>query len=164
MSRTPPAASAPPPDEHVTVVCAAMYVDDLRGQYAFNFAVPATNTRFTIYTRHPDRYHIAATYALILAAPDAVPVPLIVEEVALLRGCLTDTMQRWRAAIAEAGAGAERLPREQLSEPGHLDVEPTPAGYRSVGRLLRDQLARAEQLDAQLGEVLAATQTEEGGS
>lgn len=161
MSRTPPSAPAPPPDEAATAFCAATYYAGIRNQYAFTFLVAATNTRFTIYTTHPDRYEIGQTYALILAAPDAVPVPLSVADLEFLRHCLTNTAQRWHAAITEARSGAERHPLGSASVPGYLNVEPTPAGYRAAGQLLRDELTRLEQLRALLGEVLAAAQTEE---
>lgn len=116
MPRTP-SAPAPPPDEAATVVCAATYYADLRNRYAFTFLVPATNTRFAIYTAHPDRYEIGVTYALILAAPEAVPVPLSVEDLEFLRHCLANTAQRWQAAITEARAGAERPKRAPAGEP-----------------------------------------------
>lgn len=162
MSRTPPSASAPPPDEGATAFCAATYYADLRNQYAFTFLVAATNTRFTIYTCLADRYEVGLSYALILAAPEAVPVPLSVEDLEFLRHCLTNTAQRWHAAITEARSGAEHPPRDSASVPGYLNVEPTLAGYRAAGRLFRDELTRVEQLRALLGEVLAAAQTEEG--
>lgn len=73
-------------------------------------------------------------------------VPLRVDELEFLRHCLHNQAQRWRDAIAEADAGADRPPRQPNADPGHLDAEPTPAGYRALGRLFRDQLARVEQL------------------
>lgn len=163
MSRIPPDVPVPPPGEGVTAFCAATYYADLRGQDAFTFLVAETNTRFTIYTSHPQRYEVGSRYALILAAPDAVPVRLSVDDLEFLRGCLTNTAQRWREAITEAQAGADRPHRSRASacEPGHLDIEPTPAGYRVAGRLFRDELTRAEQLSALLGEVLAAQTRQE---
>lgn len=160
MSRIPPDVPTPPPGEPASAFCAATYYADLRDQYAFTFLVAETNTRFTIYTSHPDRYEVSQNYALILAATDALPVPLSVEDLEFLRHCLTNTAQRWHEAITEAKAGAERPPPDQASEPeperGYVNAEPTPAGYRLAGRLFRDELTRVEQLNALLGEVLAA--------
>jgi hypothetical protein len=159
MSRIPPDVPASPGGEPASAFCAATYYADLRGQYAFTFLLAQTNTRFTIYTALPERYEVGQNYALILAAPDAVPVPLSVEDLEFLRHCLTNTAQRWHEAITEAGAGAERPPpdpTEPEPERGYLNVEPTPAGYRLAGRLFRDELTRVEQLTALLGEVLAA--------
>lgn len=164
MSRIPPSTPAPPPDDHVTAVCAATYYADLRGQDAFIFLVAETNTRFTVYASHPDRYEVAQSYALIIAAPDAVPVPLGVDDLEFLRHCLATTAQRWREAITETDTGAAHPPPGRASEPGYLNVEPTPAGYRVAGRLFRDELTRVEQLDALLGEVLTATHTRGEGS
>lgn len=161
MSRTPPGPPAPPHGEAVTAFCAATYQAEVRDRYCFTFLVAQTNTRFTIYACHPDRYKVGRSYALILAAPDAVPVPLDVEDVEFLRHCLTNTAHRWWEALTEADAGAERPPADQADVPGYLNVEPTPSGYRAAGRLFRDELTRVEQLAARLGEILAATRTQQ---
>jgi hypothetical protein len=168
MSRIPPDVPASPGGEPATAFCAATYYANRRGEDAFTFRVPATSTWFTIYASRA-RYEVGQNYALILAAPDAVPVPLSVEDLEFLRHCLTNTAQRWHEAITEASAGAERPPPDPTEpepepERGYLNAEPTPAGYRLAGRLFRDELTRVEQLAALLGEVLAAQTRQEEGS
>jgi hypothetical protein len=134
----------------------ASFHADLRGDQAFNFHVPATNTRFTIHAPNKDSYQIGDTYALILAAPEALPLPLSVEDIEFLRHCLTNTAQRWHEAIAHAEAGAEHAQPDHPPPPGFVNAEPTPGGYQTAGRLFREQLARVEQLNARLGEFLRA--------
>ena len=151
MSSTLPGTPTPSPAQPVTVLCAASYYAD-RGQYAFNFRVPDTNTRFTIHASNQDSYQVGESYTMILATPDAIPLPLSVEDIEFLRHCLTTTAQRWREAIAETDTGADRAPREHAPEPDHVNAEPTPTGYQNLGRLFRDELGRVEQLNARLGE------------
>ncbi len=67
-----------------------------------------------------------------------------------LRHCLHSAANRWRAAIAQAEAGIDRPPQTRPAEPNHLDVEPTPAGYRRAQRLVADELDRVERLGALL--------------
>lgn len=158
MSITPTRGHPQPPDGPVSVVCAATYYADLIPAYAFTFRVPATNTRFTIYTRDKDRYLVGQTYPLSIAAPDAVPLPLSLDDWDFLRHCLHNAARRWREAIEQADAGAEQPQQEPDAEPGYLNVEPTPAGYRAAAQWFGDELARVEQLNARLGDLLDAAQ------
>jgi hypothetical protein len=140
------ATGAATPVEPVTAVCAAMYLADLVPAYAFVFRVAATGTRFTVYAHAGDRYHIGEEYALLLVPRDAVPLPLTVADVEFLRHCLDNAARRWREAITDADAGADRPQKSRPAEPGHLNVEPTPAGYRAARRLFADELDHVERL------------------
>jgi hypothetical protein len=148
--------------EPVTAVCAATYLADPVPAYAFVFRVPATDTRFTVYARTKDRYLVGETYPLILAAPDAVALPLSLDDWQFLRQCLHNAARRWREAIDQANVGAGQPQQEQPAEPGYLNVEPTPAGYRAAAQWFGDELARVEQLDARLGDLLRAAQAVPG--
>jgi hypothetical protein len=136
------------PLEPVTAVCAAMYYADLVPAYAFVFRVASTDSRFTVYTADVDRYLIGATYTLTLAEPDHTPLWLSSEEREFLRHCLHVVEQRWHEAVAEADAGAERPQPDTkpAAAPGHVNVEPTPAGYRAVAQAFRDELERVQHL------------------
>src|SRR5215813_2852928 len=103
--------SSPPIEaahEPVSAVCAAMYYADLIPAHAFVFRVPSTDTRFTVYTDHADRYLIGTTYTLTITEPDNVPLWLSVQRWQFLHHCLGTLEQRWHEAITEADAGAER--------------------------------------------------------
>jgi len=157
MSAIPPGAGQPP-HEPVAAVCAATYYADLVPAYAFVFRVPSTDTRFTIYTRHKDRYLVGETYPLSIATPDAVPLPLSLDDWEFLRHCLHNAARRWREAIEQADAGAEQPQQEQAAKPGYLNVEPTPFGYQVAAELFGDELDRVEQLNRRLGDLLDAEQ------
>ena len=145
--------------EPVTAVCAAMYAADLVPAYAFVFRVAATDSRFTVYAAAEDRYHIGDEYLLVLAARDAVPLPLTRDDTEFLRHCLHNAERRWREAIAEAAAGADRPAHSRPASPGSLDVEPTPAGYRHARRLFADELGRVERLGRLLDQHLGTVNT-----
>ncbi len=148
---------APPaPDEPITVVCAATYLADGIPAYAFVFRVDATGTRFTAYASDPDRYVINGTYRLALTEPGDLSVSLSGDEWAFLRHCLHNVEQRWRDAIAEADAGAERPQPDRPAQPDHLNVEPTQAGYRAVAGRFRDELDRVRRLTQRLDQQIHA--------
>ena len=140
----------PDPDEPITVVCAATYLADLIPAYAFVFRVDATATRFTAYASDPDRYVINGTYRLAIAEPGDLSASLSGDEWDFLRHCLRNVEQRWRDAIAEADAGAERPQPDRPVQPDHLNVEPTQAGYRAVAGRFRDELDRVQRLNLRL--------------
>ncbi len=140
----------PDPDEPTTVVCAATYLADRIPAYAFVFRVDATATRFTAYASDPDRYAINGTYRLAITEPGDLSASLSGDEWAFLRHCLRNVEQRWREAIAEADAGAERPQPDRPAQPDHLNVEPTQAGYRAVAGRFRDELDRVRQLNQRL--------------
>ena len=90
--------------------------------------------------------YIGEEYTLLLVPRDAVPLPLTVADVEFLRQCLDNAGHRWREAITDAAAGADGPPQSHPAEPGHLHVEPTPAGYRAARRRFTDELDRVERL------------------
>jgi hypothetical protein len=141
------------------VLCCDRYLADLRDRYAFTFQVLDTGTRFTVYTTDGDRFHVAAIYRMLLTDPGTVALPLSVEDLQFLRTCLHNTAHRWRQAITEADAGANRPERPAqtippATEPGVIDIEPSPAGYRNAARRFRDELDRVEHLIAQVEQQL----------
>ncbi|GEM_PF-6062209 len=153
---TPDTAGPQPIEKPVAAVCAATYRADLVPAYAFVFSVPCSTTRFTVYAADAERYLIGETYTLTLTAPGEVPLVFNVEEWHFLRHCLHTVEQRWSQAIASADAGAAQPQPVRPARPGHLNVEPTPAGYRAVGQLLREELDRVRQLGQKLGRLLDA--------
>jgi hypothetical protein len=157
MPVTLPGTGPQPPDEPIAAVCAAMYAADLVPAYAFVFRV-STGTRFTVYARAEDRYFVGATYLLSLAEPDAVPLPLTLDDWRFLRHCLDNAAARWREAINGADAGAAQPQREQPAAPGCLNVEPTPAGYRAASRLFREELDRVDELNTRLASLVHAAE------
>jgi len=162
IPRKPTGAGALPPVASTPLTCTATYYEHLSNQYAFVFQVPSTLTRFTILGPNADSYEISQRYALIVSAPDAVPVPLSVDDVEFLHHCLTNAEQRWHQAITEADPAAERPQSERKPQSGYLNIEPTPAGYRAAGTLFRDELERVRQLNARLGQVHEAAACENG--
>jgi hypothetical protein len=137
----------------VTAVCAASYYADLIPAFAFVFRVESTGTRFTVYAAEQHRWVINGTYVVTISEPDQVPLWLSGDEAAFLRHCLGLVEQRWQDAIAEAEAGAARPPTGEQPSPGHLDVEPTPAGYRAIAARFRDELRRVNELTRRLDQL-----------
>jgi hypothetical protein len=137
------------------VLCSASYVVKPHERYAFVFRVTATETRFTVYTAAGDRFDIGSTYRMLLSEPDVVTLSLTAAEFDFLRTCLHNAANRWREAITDADAGANRAVQSSASAdtpeptgvgPSVIDVEPTPEGYRRAARCFRDELAKVEQL------------------
>jgi hypothetical protein len=153
----------PDPDAPIEAVCAATYHADRIPAFAFVFRVLATGTRFTVHASDQHRYLINDTYTLTLTEPDHTPLWLSADEAAFLRHCLGLVEQRWHEAIAQADAGAERPPTDQPAEPGYVNVEPTPTGYRAIAGRFRDELGRVQHLRSRLDEVLPADQPDQDG-
>lgn len=131
----------------VPVVCASSYTAQAPYARAFVFRVPSTDTRFTVYSTDPDRYHVTGTYLLGLAETGEVPLWLPADEWALLHACLHNVRERWETAIAQADAGASQSPRApQTSGPDQIDTQPTPTGYQRMARVLRAELDRVRRL------------------
>jgi hypothetical protein len=133
-------------DAPITAVCAATYYADLIPAFAFVFRVDSTGTRFTVYATEQHRYVINGTYTLTLSEPDHLPLWLSADQAAFLRHCLGLVEERWQDAIAQADAGAERPRTVDPHSPDHLNIEPTPAGYRAIADRFRDELQRVQQL------------------
>jgi hypothetical protein len=148
--------SPPRPGAPITAVCAATYYADLIPAFAFVFRVESTGTRFTVYATEQDRWLINGTYVLTLSEPGHVPLWLSGDEAAFLRHCLGLVAERWQEAITEAEAGAQRPPTAEPPSPGHLDVEPTPAGYRAIAGRFREELHRVQQLVRRLDQLQPA--------
>jgi hypothetical protein len=159
------AADPRPPVATVAALCVDRYYDDLVPAFAFVFHVTDTPTVFTVYASTGDSYRLATQYRLLVAPADSVPLPLTVADVEFLRHCLHNAAHRWREAIIEADAGATRPQQSAPAESGYLNVEPTPAGYRSAGRLFTGELDRVEHLGRLLDQHLdhARPADEDGG-
>jgi hypothetical protein len=140
----------PQPGAPITAVCAATYYADLIPAFAFVFRVESTGTRFTVYAREQDRWLINGTYTLTLSEQSQVPLCLSGDEAGFLRHCLGLVAERWQEAVTEAEAGAGRPPNNDAhngpASPGHLNVEPTPAGYRTIAERFREELHRVQAL------------------
>jgi hypothetical protein len=153
----------PDPDAPIEAVCGATYYADQIPAFAFVFRVSASNTRFTVYASDQHRYRINETYTLTLFQPDHAPLWLSADGAAFLRHCLALVEQRWHEAIEQANAGAQRTPDDQPAEPGHLNVEPTPTGYRAIADRFRDELSRVQQLRSRLDQLLLTGQADQDG-
>jgi hypothetical protein len=159
----------PRPGAPITAVCAATYYADLVPAFAFVFRVESTGTRFTVYAAEQDRWLINGTYVLTLSEQSHVPLWLSGDEAAFLRHCLGLVAERWQEAVTEAEAGAGRPPSaDDAPSPGHLNVEPTPAGYRAIAGRFRDELHRVQALVRRLDQLQSAapdtgTDTATGG-
>ena len=145
------------PDGPFDAQCAASYLaDNLRvPAHAFVFRVMDSNTRFTVYASAPDRYIINGVYRLTLSESTDVPLYLPVDEAEFLRRCLLVVEDRWRAAITEADAGAERPEADRPAEPGYINVEPYPSGYRAIGGAFREELDHVTRLRERVDQFLA---------
>jgi hypothetical protein len=117
------------------------------------FRVQSTGTRFTVYAAEQHRWRINSAYTLTIAERDHMPLLLSADEAAFLRHCLGLVEQRWQDAITEADVGAQRPPTDQQPSPGHLNIEPTPAGYHAIAGRFRDELHRVEELMCRLDQL-----------
>ena len=144
----------PLPDEPITAVCAASYLAGPIPTFAFVFRVESTGTRFTVHATDQHRWLINGTYTLTISEPapglDPVWLSLSADEAAFLRHCLGLVAQRWQNAITEAQAGGQRPLNEATPSPGHITIEPTPAGYRAIAGRFRDELDRVTTLARRL--------------
>ncbi|GAA4466635.1 hypothetical protein [Phytohabitans houttuyneae] len=154
-------AYPPHPDEPITAVCAATYYADLIPAFAFIFRVENTGTRFTVYATEQHRWLINSTYTLTIAEhnsePGRVPLRLSTDEAGFLHHCLGLLAQRWQDAITEAEAGAQHPATDEPASPGHLNIEPTPAGYQAIAGRFRDELHRVQDLLRRLDQLQPTT-------
>lgn len=152
------------PDSPHEAQCAASYLADNLpvAAYAFVFRALCSNTRFTVYTSAPDRYLINDTYRLTLSEPTDVPLYLAADEAQLLRSCLLLTEDHWRDAAVQADTGAASPEAGRTAEPGHINVEPHPSGYRMIGGAFRDELVRVRRLRERVDQLLAGMPHQDG--
>ena len=150
------------PDAPAEAVCAATYYADRIPAFAFVFRVEPTNTRFTVYASTQDAYLMSTRYRLILCDPDDVALRMSSDEAQFLRHCLRLVEDRWQEAIAQADAGAARPESDRTAEPGHLNVEPSPAGYHRIGDRFRDECHRVTRLRERVDQILAELPTPDG--
>jgi hypothetical protein len=146
--------SLPKPDAPIEAVCAATYAADLIPAFAFVFRVTTTGTRFTVYASTQDAYTINDTYQLTLSNLGDVALALPADDAEFLLQCLRDLEHRWQNAIAMADAGAAQPEAPRTAEPGHVNVEPSPAGYHVMGHLFRAELERVTRLRTRVDEAL----------
>ena len=90
-----------------------------------------------------------------LATGDGVAVALTAADLDYLRHCLAVADRVWRGAIEKADAAAQQPQQDTPPRPGHLNIEPTPAGYRNAARIFDTELARIERFDQRLARLLA---------
>ncbi len=91
---------------------------------------------------------------LDLATVDAIPVAVSVNDLETLHHCLAVMARRWDEAADDAEAAAQ-VPRGlRAPSPGHINIEPTPGGYRAAARLFRGERTRAEQLGRRISRLL----------
>ena len=153
------------PDGPVRAECAATYLADNLlpdSAYAFVFRVLDSDTRFTVYASAADRYVINDIYRLTISDPTDVPLHLPVDKAAFLRRCLLGVEDRWREAITQADAGAQRPQADRPAEPGYLNVEPHPSGYRAIGGAFREELGRVTRLREHVERFLAGLPDPDG--
>ncbi|MBT8227328.1 MAG: hypothetical protein HKP61_05340 [Dactylosporangium sp.] len=95
--------------------------------------------------------------ALGLATGDGIAVALSDDDLGFLVHCLTLVQRRWREAIDDAQAAADRPRRADPPRSGFMDIEPTPAGYRAAADIFATELARVQQLRQRLARLLDHT-------
>jgi hypothetical protein len=97
-----------------------------------------------------------------LAAPDRVPVVFSVDDLEYLRQCLGILERRWREAIDDADTAARQPQRNLPASPGHINVQPTRAGYRTAARLFDAELERVQEFGQRLNGLLDLAHTAAG--
>jgi hypothetical protein len=142
------------PGELITAVCAAAYLADRIPAWAFVFRIPSTDTRFTVYATDRRRWAINGTYALTISDPDHMLLWLSADEAAFLRHSLSVVEQACMDAIAQATTGAEQPPTDDQPPPGHLNLEPTPPGYRAIANRFNEELHQVRQLSLRVDQLL----------
>jgi len=87
---------------------------------------------------------------------ELLPLLVSVDEARTLSEALAAARDRWAQAGAEAQAGAQRPESPPSTEPGWMNIEPTPAGYRGIARVAADQQARYTRLADRLAWIVDA--------
>ncbi len=99
-------------------------------------------------------------------APGDELLPLLVStaEAHTISDALAAARDRWTQAAAEARTGAGRLEGPPSTEPGWLNIEPTPGGYQRIAHLADRQRARYARLVDRLAPIIDTAQaTDDAG-
>ncbi len=110
--------------------------------------------------RRRDINPLAAAGVAWLPAPgdDLIPLLLTLADTDIVHDALRMARDQWAQAAAQAEAGAQRPETPPSSEPGWMNIEPTPAGYLGIARIAADQQARYSRLIDRLRPILRAAQ------
>lgn len=91
---------------------------------------------------------------------ELIPLLLSPDDLRTVAQALTTAADRWTRAAAEAAAG--RPASAPGSEPGRMNIEPTPAGYAGIARLAGQQQARYTQLLQRLQPIIETAEALDG--
>ncbi|MGI5243358.1 GGDEF domain-containing protein [Dactylosporangium sp. CA-139066] len=86
---------------------------------------------------------------------ELIPLLLAPAELRTVAHALATAAEGWSRAGAEATANASRPASAPSSEPGWMNIEPTPAGYSGIARLAAQQQARYTGLLQRLQPIIA---------
>jgi hypothetical protein len=102
-------------------------------------------------------YDLAAAadrrYTVMQQTPAAAD-PLDADDLRFLRHCLGLVEQHWREVITDAETAAHQPQQRARPTPGHLNIEPTPDGYRAIADRFRAELQRVHQVRQRLSDLL----------
>jgi diguanylate cyclase (GGDEF)-like protein len=87
---------------------------------------------------------------------ELVPVLWTVEQAHIVYAALRAARDRWGQAHIEANAAAAQPQPPTLSTPEHINVRPTPAGYRHIAGLAATEQAKYQHLADQVARLLDA--------
>jgi hypothetical protein len=90
---------------------------------------------------------------------ELIPLLLAAEDLRAVAQALHTTADRWAQVAAEAAAGAKRPPSAPSSEPGWMNIEPTPAGYTGIAGLAAQEQARYLRLLQRLQPIVETADT-----
>jgi hypothetical protein len=89
---------------------------------------------------------------------DLIPVLLSVGDIRTIHDALSAARDRWAQAANQAQADAQDPDAVPSCEPGRINVEPTPAGYRGIARIAADQQTRYDRVIDRLDPIVQAAQ------
>jgi diguanylate cyclase (GGDEF)-like protein len=111
--------------------------------------------------RRRDLNPLAAAGVAWLPSPgdELIPVLLSPPDLRAVVHAVTTARDRWAQAAAEADAGAGRPASPASSDPGWMNIEPTPAGYAGIAHLAHEQQTRYTRLLQHLQPISDAADT-----